>query len=315
MTALAGELRKLPAFVRRDFLVAWSYRMSFASSLVDLASQALVFAFIGKLIDPDELPTFQGKEVMYLEFAAIGIALGAFIQFGLQRVSTAIRNEQLIGTLESLLVTPTRTATLQIGSVFFDVIYNPLQTALFLVAVALGFGLGMEPAGILPATAVLLVFIPFVWGLGVLSAAATLTFRRGTKCRRPGHAPACVRLRALPLAAARRRRRWFRVALLGGAKRPAAGAVTAHGAVVASVAVELEFHQHHVDTEPSAGDGSSDFLEPDGSSTTEDDLRPTRVCVSSRLPGARCRAIGALLALYGLSDVVVGSYSRGSGAR
>ena len=26
---VAGELRKLPAFVRRDFLVAWSYRMSF----------------------------------------------------------------------------------------------------------------------------------------------------------------------------------------------------------------------------------------------------------------------------------------------
>jgi ABC-2 type transport system permease protein len=180
MTALAGELRKLPAFVRRDFLVAWSYRMSFATDLVSLVGQALVFAFIGKMIDPDELPTFQGKEVTYLEFAAIGIALGVFITFGLQRVSTAIRNEQLMGTLESLLVTPTRTATLQIGSVFFDLVYIPLQTALFLTAVAIGFGLHMDPAGIFPATAVLLVFIPFVWGLGVLSAAATLTFRRGS---------------------------------------------------------------------------------------------------------------------------------------
>jgi ABC-2 type transport system permease protein len=180
MTSLALELRKLPAFVRRDFLVAWSYRMSFASDLISLAGQALVFAFIGEMIDPDQLPTFEGKEVTYLEFAAIGIALGVFITFGLQRVSTVIRNEQLMGTLESLLVTPTRTGTLQIGSVFFDLIYIPLQTALFLTAVALGFGLHMEPAGIFPATAVLLAFIPFVWGLGVLSAAATLTFRRGT---------------------------------------------------------------------------------------------------------------------------------------
>ena len=180
MTALAVELRKLPAFVRRDFLVAWSYRMSFASDLINLAGQALIFAFIGKMIDTDQLPTFQGQQVTYLEFAAIGIALGTFIHFGLQRVSAVIRNEQLMGTLESLLATPTRTATLQIGSVFFDLIYIPLQTALFLTAIALTFGLHLEPAGIVPAAAVLLVFIPFVWGLGVLSAAATLTFRRGT---------------------------------------------------------------------------------------------------------------------------------------
>ena len=180
MTSFAVELRKLPAFVRRDFLVAWSYRMSFASDLIGLAGQALVFAFIGEMIDPDQLPTFQGKEVTYLEFAAIGIALGVFITFGLQRVSMAIRNEQLMGTLESLLVSPTRTGTLQIGSVFFDLIYVPLQTALFLAVFAFGFGLHLEPTGIFPAAAVLLVFIPFVWGLGVLSAAATLTFRRGT---------------------------------------------------------------------------------------------------------------------------------------
>jgi ABC-2 type transport system permease protein len=179
VTVLAAELRKLPAFVRRDFLVAWSYRMSFASDLVNLAGQALVFAFIGKMINSSELPTFEGKEVTYLEFAAIGIALGVFINFGLHRVSTAIRNEQLMGTLESLLITPTRTATLQVGSVFFDLVYIPLQTACFLTAIALGFGLHFEPAGIGPATTVLLVFIPFVWGLGVLSAAATLTFRRG----------------------------------------------------------------------------------------------------------------------------------------
>ena len=179
MTALAVELRKLPAFVRRDFLVAWSYRMSFASDLISLGVQAVVFAFISKMIDANELPTFKGQQVTYLEFAAIGIALGVFIHFGLDRVSMAIRSEQLMGTLESLLVTPTRTATLQVGSVFFDLVYIPVQTALFLTAIALGFGLHLEPAGLLPATIVLLVFIPFVWGLGVLSAAATLTFRRG----------------------------------------------------------------------------------------------------------------------------------------
>ena len=38
-----SELRKLGAFVRRDFLIAWSYRMSFLTSFVGLFAGALIF--------------------------------------------------------------------------------------------------------------------------------------------------------------------------------------------------------------------------------------------------------------------------------
>jgi ABC-2 type transport system permease protein len=173
------ELRKIPAFVRRDFLTAWSYRVAFVSDFVNLAGQILLFYFVGKMIDPSALPTFAGTQVTYLEFAAVGIAIGVFMQLALDRVSTALRGEQLMGTLESLLVTPTAPATIQLGSVAFDLVYIPLRTAAFLIAVALIFGLHFELSGLLPALALLVVFIPFVWGLGVASAAAIMTFRRG----------------------------------------------------------------------------------------------------------------------------------------
>lgn len=177
--AFTGELRKLPAFVRRDFLVAWSYRMSFVSDLVGLVGQVIVFYFIGQLVDSSRLPTFGGTSVTYLEFAAVGIALGVFIQFGLDRVSAAMRGEQLMGTLESVLMTPTAPSTIQLGSVAFDLIYIPLRTAVFLGAATLAFGLHFQAGGIAPALLLLLAFIPFVWGLGVLTAALLLTFRRG----------------------------------------------------------------------------------------------------------------------------------------
>jgi ABC-2 type transport system permease protein len=174
-----GEARKLPAFVRRDFLTAWSYRLAFVSDIVNLVGQVLLFYFVGLMIDQSKLPTFGGTEVTYLEFAAIGIALGVFMQLALDRVSTALRGEQLMGTLESLLVTPTSPSTVQLGSVAFDLVYIPLRTAGFLIAVALAFGLNFDPSGLVPALLVLLVFIPFVWGLGVASAAVIMTFRRG----------------------------------------------------------------------------------------------------------------------------------------
>lgn len=174
-----GEAHKLSAFVRRDFLVAWSYRMGFFSDAANLVGQALVFSFISLMIDPDVLPTYGGNEVSYLEFASIGIALGVFVQFALTRVAVAVRGEQLMGTLESVLMTPTSPVTIQLGSVTFDLLYIPIRTMIFLGGIALVFGLHFQASGIVPAILILLAFIPFVWGLGVLSAAAILTFRRG----------------------------------------------------------------------------------------------------------------------------------------
>jgi ABC-2 type transport system permease protein len=178
-SAFLEEAAKLPAFLRRDLLVTLSYRVAFVADLMSLFTQALLFVFVGRMIEPDALPTFGGSSVEYLEFVTIGIAVSVFVQLGLGRVAAALRNEQLMGTLESMLSTPTSPATIQLGSVVFDLVYVPLRTAVFLVVMALAFGVDVHAAGLLPAVVLLLVFIPFVWGLGVLAAAGIVAFRRG----------------------------------------------------------------------------------------------------------------------------------------
>jgi len=175
-----AELRKFGAFMRRDFLVAWSYRMAFVSDLLGLVGLVLVFYFISLMVDPSKLPTYGGTQVTYLEFAAVGMTLGIFIQFALQRVAAAMRAEQLMGTLESLLVTPTSRSIIQLGSVAFDLVYTPLRTVVFLLAISFTFGLHFDLGGLPKAAAILLLFVPFIWGLGVASAAGVLTFRRGS---------------------------------------------------------------------------------------------------------------------------------------
>ncbi len=186
MTALAArgsllleEAAKLPAFLRRDLLVTLSYRVAFVADLFSLFTQALLFYFVGRMIQPGSLPSFGGSRVEYLEFVAIGIAVSVFVQLGLGRVAAAFRAEQLMGTLESMLTTPTSPATIQLGSVVFDLVYVPIRTACFLGVMVAAFGIDLAVGGLLPAFVLLLAFIPFVWGLGVLSAAAILTFRRG----------------------------------------------------------------------------------------------------------------------------------------
>jgi ABC-2 type transport system permease protein len=180
LAAVVEEATKLPAFLRRDFLIAWSYRVGFFSDLANLAAQMALFFFVGELIDAGQLPTYGGAEVTYLEFVALGIVLNVFVQVALSRTSEALRTEQMIGTLEALLTTPTATATVQVGSAAFDLVYMPIRTGILLLFMALVVGLDLHASGAMPALVLMLAFIPFVWGLGISTAAAILTFRRGS---------------------------------------------------------------------------------------------------------------------------------------
>lgn len=176
---LREELRKLSAFLRRDVLVAWSYRASFVSDWVGLLVQAVLFSFAGRLVDSSKLPVYGDMRVSYIQFVAIGIALGVFVQIALTQITTGIRQEQVQGTLESLLMTPTAPTTIQLGAVMYQIVYTPIRTAAFLLLIGVIANVHFAASGALPATALMLAFIPFIWGLGVMSSAAIITFRRG----------------------------------------------------------------------------------------------------------------------------------------
>ena len=174
------ELGKIPAFFRRDLLVAWSYRLSFFLDWAGLIAQSLVFAAVQGIVDPSTMPSYGGTQATYLEFVTIGIALSSFMAVALGRVYAVVRQEQVQGTLESLLLTPTAFTTIQLGSVAYDLLYVPVRTGLFLIFTSAVLGTAFHWSGVVPMLGVVAVFIPFVWGIGILAAAWTITFKRGT---------------------------------------------------------------------------------------------------------------------------------------
>lgn len=157
-----------------------SYRAGIVSDWLSLLLQIFLFSFVGRMVDVSALPSYGGQATTYLEFVTIGVAIGTFLPIGLGKVVGVVRNEQLMGTLESVLVTPTRTSTLLLGSVLYDLAYVPLRTLAFLWIAAAAFDVRIAFEQLLPAVAVLAAFVPVVWGLGVTSAATVLTFRRGS---------------------------------------------------------------------------------------------------------------------------------------
>ena len=107
--------------------------MAFFSDFANLAAQMLLFFYIGKLVPSNTLPTYGGVQAT---LRRVRDARDRRQRLRPGRADSyqpsALRQEQMMGTLESLLVTPTAAATVQIGSAVFDLVYMPLRTAVFL---------------------------------------------------------------------------------------------------------------------------------------------------------------------------------------
>ena len=153
-----------------------------SSEWVGLALQALTFYFVGLMVDPsDAARRTAARRATYMEFVAVGIAIdGVRAARARARRGHGMRGEQMQGTLESLLMTPTSPGD------------DPARHRRLRPASTSRCGRrssscwSRSPSGststrrVRPgARRALVAFIPFVWGLGVASAGVTLTFRRG----------------------------------------------------------------------------------------------------------------------------------------
>jgi ABC-2 type transport system permease protein len=174
-----SALTTVAAFVRRDFLVSWSYKLAFFSDWFGLVVQMVTFYFLGKLIPSNGIPQYGHGTTSYVEFVSIGVALTSFMYVAMSQVLRALRTEQVMGTLEVLMISPASPSVIQLGSTVYQAVYVPVRTTVFLAAVAVLFDARFAVDGAPLALVVLLAFMPFVWGLGLIGAASALTVRKG----------------------------------------------------------------------------------------------------------------------------------------
>jgi ABC-2 type transport system permease protein len=167
---------KLLAFLKRDFLSEVSYRVAFLFQIVGIFFSMLAFYFITKMIDPhtkglNGIPPF--------EWLLVGLAFQYYFSTALYSFSAKIRNEQLLGTLEAMLVSPTPTSIVIFSSSAWDFTYGAIRVMVYLLFAVLFFGVRLH-ANSLGALAigVLLTFLSSA-GLGILSASFILYFKRG----------------------------------------------------------------------------------------------------------------------------------------
>lgn len=179
MSAILIGFRKIGAFLVRDLRTWASYRFAAGLQLAGAFFSLIVWFFISAAVGVREGSAIEEYADNYFDFVVIGLAVSSYVTVSLSGFAGKIRDAQISGTLEALLVTPTSVPTLVVGSTVGD--YAGTTTrAIVLLALAAGiFHVPLTWTNLPAAAIVVALTIVAFSGVGLLSAAFVMIFKRG----------------------------------------------------------------------------------------------------------------------------------------
>ncbi|WP_305064522.1 ABC transporter permease [Methanococcoides sp.] len=138
----------------------------------------LTFYFVSKLVGGAGTVHLEPYGGDYFSFVLIGIAFSGYLMTTLRSFSESIRGEQMMGTLEAMLVTPTDSSAIVTLSSLWSFIFMSFRVLMYLV-IGILLGVDMSNANV-PAALIILVLTIICFGsIGILSASFIMVLKRG----------------------------------------------------------------------------------------------------------------------------------------
>lgn len=169
----------LASFVKRDFNIAMSYKIAFLVQIAGIFFAVPLFYFASTAVSGGEpLPVLRQYGGNLFAFVLIGVALVDFSTISLRTFSESLRESQLMGTLEIVLLSPIRLSELLVYSSIWGYLLTSLRFITYIV-LGMAFGLQLGNANVPGAVLVLLLAIISFAAIGILVATVTLLIKRG----------------------------------------------------------------------------------------------------------------------------------------
>ena len=172
-------LTALRVFVSRDWDTARSYKLPFVLNAISTIFQVALFFFISRVFDGPETGT-EALPGGYFGFVIVGLIAFSLVNTALGSFAAKLRTEQLTGTFEALIASPTPLPVTVLSSAAYDLIAALPSSALtLLTAMALGFRLEVSPASVVAGIVALIGTVTLSAALGIGVAAFTVVFKQG----------------------------------------------------------------------------------------------------------------------------------------
>lgn len=167
------------AFFKRDLSLALSYRLSFVLQFLGIFFSVATFFFLSQLFGNAVAPQLETYGGDYFSFVLIGLAFSGYMGLSLSSFAESIRESQMMGTLEIMLLSPTRLSSILLSSSLWSYALTTLRVVVYLLLGALLFGFSLSQANFLGALVVLLLSITSFSSIGIVSAAFVLVLKKG----------------------------------------------------------------------------------------------------------------------------------------
>ena len=172
-------IRKAFAFLKKDFLLESSYGPSFLSNIFIVLISVAGYFFIDQLFGQKMVSHLEEFGVNYFSYVLLSMAFFSYVGMGLGSFASQISSEQTQGTLEAILLSPTKLSTLLFSMSLWNLFNAALEMGVYLLLGVFLFKINFSQVNIFSALVILLLTITSFSCLGILSASFTIAFKRG----------------------------------------------------------------------------------------------------------------------------------------
>jgi ABC-2 type transport system permease protein len=178
-------IRKAWGFIVRDFLIEVSYKSHFVMQFMSVVFSVGIWFFFSGFLQAhlnEASSVLTGGDLF--AFILFGIAPFHYQQVSLTTFAHRFRDEQVTGTLEAMLVCPTRTPLVIFGSALFDFMFTSFRIVLYIV-VGIAFSqfsarpIQLHAEGLPAALIIFVLMVMTSVGIGVMAAAFVMYFKKG----------------------------------------------------------------------------------------------------------------------------------------
>jgi ABC-2 type transport system permease protein len=170
-------MKSMFAFVERDIRLAAAYPLSFFMPFLSIAITVAGFAFLSKLIDPHVKLEPSAQHLDYFTYVVLNFAFMMLLNRALQAASSAVRRDQLAGTLEPIVAKTTSLPLMVFGSSLWPMTFAAIQAVAY-IGIGIAFGMQFGHVDIPGFAVTLLVSLACMTAIGILAAAAVMRYRQ-----------------------------------------------------------------------------------------------------------------------------------------
>jgi len=174
-------LENLLVFILRGFITLLSYRVMLILLMANIAIGIATFYFFCDFylrvgVVKSALQLYGGDPVAFI---MLGSVFQDFVNLGMTSFNQAISREQVEGTLEFLLLTPTRLFSILICESVWSTIMTSIGATLGLLVTAYVFNVNLGNANYISCIVILALLVLSMSGIGMMSAGIVMVTKQG----------------------------------------------------------------------------------------------------------------------------------------